>query len=254
MEAFEHAGGVLAYEVVGSGTSGVVLHTGSGGDRQMWRQAGYVDGLADAFRLILFDHRGHGESSLPAQLGPGSHSVGASVADVVALLDHLGLERVAFLGYSYGARVGYQLAAEHPARVAALVALGGVDGDDEDPQDWLADGRLIRAEGLAAVLGTAEPAPAWLIDNLTATDPRVVAREFESLASWSPWPLFPRIECPALIVAGAHEATLCPAAAAAIPDGRCETLPGLGHLGAYVRSDLVLAHARPFLVAHTTSS
>jgi len=102
---------------------------------------------------------------------------------------------------------------------------------------------------MAAILGD-EPAPDWLLRQLVdETNAEVVARELDGFADWSPWPLFPRVEASTLIVAGEHEAEHVPAAAASIPHGRAAILPTLGHLGAFVRSDLVLPHALPFLRA-----
>ena len=100
MRSFEHDGLRLAYDVVGEGLP-VILHTGAGGDSRMWRDAGYVDALDD-YMVVLFDHRGHGASDTPADARgylPEHHA-----ADVVALADHLGLDRFAFWGYSAGAR------------------------------------------------------------------------------------------------------------------------------------------------------
>jgi len=209
----------------------------------MWRDGGYVDGLP-GFQVILFDHRGHGESSAPDD--PAAYTVAHHVADVVALAKHLGLARFAFWGYSAGARVGYQLAAAEPARVAAVVGHGTVDGENDDPSEWLDDAARVRAQGLDAILGD-EPMPSWLSNNLRATDPEVVARGLECFAGWSPWPLFPKIAAPTLIVAGQLEDQGCADAAARIPWGRAVILPGLDHLGAFARSDAVLPHARAFL-------
>jgi pimeloyl-ACP methyl ester carboxylesterase len=240
---FEHDGLRLAYDVVGDGYP-VVMHTGAGGDSRMFREAGYVDGLAE-FTVILFDHRGHGDSAAPAD--PGRHTVGDHVADVVALAEHVGLERFVFWGYSAGARVGYQLAADEPARLAALVAQGTVDPEDgDDAQEWLDEAAEVRARGLAAVLGD-EEIPAWLLENLLSTDSEVVARGFECFAGWTPWPLFPNIAAPTLIVAGELEDVGCVKAAARMPDGRAVVLPGLDHVGAFARSDVVLPHVLPFL-------
>jgi pimeloyl-ACP methyl ester carboxylesterase len=210
----------------------------------MWRDAGYVAGLR-GFGVVLFDHRGHGQSEGPAD----AHADGVAgyAGDVVALADELALDRFAFWGYSDGARVGYELAATWPGRIAALVASGGVDGPDDDPDEWREAARQVRERGVRAILGD-EPAPEWLIRQLAdETDAGVVARELEDFAGWSPWPLFPRIAAPTLIVAGEHESAHCTAAAAAIPDGRAVLLSGLGHLGTFAHSELVLPHVRPFL-------
>ena len=97
-------------------------------------------------------------------------------------------------------------------------------------------GRLARDGGRGA-----------LIDQLCETDDEVFARSCEDFAGWSPWPLFPRIEAPVLIVAGEHEAEHLDLAVSTLPEGESVILPGLGHVDGWVRSDLVLPHARRFL-------
>ena len=242
MRTFEQDGLHLAYDVVGEGFP-VILHTGAGGDSRMWREAGYVAGLPD-YMVVLFDHRGHGASDAPSDpqgYGPEQHA-----ADIVALADHLGIDQFAFWGYSAGARFGFQLAATHPDRVAALIALGTVDAEDGDPAEWITDARVARAEGLAPILSD-ESIPNWLRDNLLSTDREVLARGFECFADWSPWPLFARVTAPVLIVAGELEDEGCAEAAASMPQGRAIILPGLGHIDVFVQSATVLRHALPFL-------
>jgi pimeloyl-ACP methyl ester carboxylesterase len=242
MKFFEHDGLRLAYDVVGQGFP-VVLHTGAAGDSRMWLDAGYVDGLA-GFQVVLFDHRGRGASAAPADAG--GYTVEDHAADVVALANHLDLSRFAFWGYSAGARVGFQLAAAEPTLLAALIAQGTVDAEAADPAEWLEDAQTVRAEGLGAMLGN-EAIPASLRDHLLTTDREVVARGFECFAGWTPWPLFPRIQAPTLIVAGELEDEGCADAAGRMQSGRAVILPGLGHLGAFAESGTVLPHALAFL-------
>ena len=230
---------MIHHEVEGSGFP-VVLHTGGAGDLRMWRTAGYVDGL-DGFRVVLVDHRGHGRTP-PAR----SYTPADMAADVLEVANSLGLERFAFWGYSMGARVGYELAATAPERVAALVAQGGVEGPDEGPADWHETAAFVRENGVRGLLGEA-PGPAWLLDHLCETDDEVFARSCEDFAGWSPWPLFPRIQAPVLVVAGEDESEHLTEAAAAMPRGEWEILPGLGHIDGWARSDLALPRVRRFL-------
>ncbi len=74
-------------------------------------------------RVILFDNRGHGRSE--KLYDSGSYHIGLMAADALALLDHLGLDRIDVMGYSMGARIGAFLAQAHPHRVRSLV-LGGL--------------------------------------------------------------------------------------------------------------------------------
>jgi pimeloyl-ACP methyl ester carboxylesterase len=249
MRSFVNAGLNLAYDVVGDGFP-VVLHTGAGGDSRMWRDAGYVAGLA-GFQVVILDHRGHGQSDAPSD--PHGHAVADYAGDVLALADELTLDCFAFWGYSNGARVGYELSATQPHRITALVAAGGVDGPDDDPNEWREAARAVRSGGIRAILGD-EAAPVWLIQQLAdETEAEVVARELECFAGWTPWPLFSRIVAPTLIIVGEHESENCAAAAAAIPEGRSVVLSGLGHLGAFANGELALRHVRPFLDRTTRS-
>jgi pimeloyl-ACP methyl ester carboxylesterase len=72
--------------------------------------------LGPQWRVIAPDQRGHGDSDRAADYTRAGY-----VADLLALLDHLGLDQVVALGHSLGAINAYHLAAEHPTRVTALV-------------------------------------------------------------------------------------------------------------------------------------
>ena len=115
----------------------MLLHAGVG-DRRLWD--GQVDALAGQYKVIRPDLRGFGQSPLPG--GPFSH-----VEDVRALLDHLGVERAAVVGNSFGGRVALDFALVHPERTDALVlvaaALTGYEGSAElDAFDEEEDARL----------------------------------------------------------------------------------------------------------------
>lgn len=230
---------MIHHEVEGEGFP-VFLHTGGAGDLRMWRLAGYVDGLA-GYRIVLVDHRGRGKTP-PAD----SYLPSDFAADVVEAADALELERFAFWGYSMGASIGYELAAREPARVAALVCSGGVDGPDDGPAEWHETAAGVRSGGLRSLLGGA-PAPEWLLDHLCETDDEVFARGCEDFADFDPWSLFPRIQAPTLIVAGELESEHVSSAAATLPRCEYEILPGLGHVDGWARSDLVLPRVRRFL-------
>src|SRR4051794_41926258 len=69
-----------------------------------------VAALSQRFRLIRFDHRGHGASPVP----PGPYEIADLGRDVLELMDHLGLERAHVGGLSIGGMVGMWLAAHAP--------------------------------------------------------------------------------------------------------------------------------------------
>lgn len=250
------SGGVKIYfETVGDGFP-VVLHTGGGGDGRMWQEAGYLDALRN-FRCITVDHRGHGRSGKPE--GLENHLVERYVADVLAVLDTLGLVRSAFWGYSSGATVGFAMAAMYPARVAALIASGGVGARDyDDPgerREVEAHAEAYRRQGLGPLIKNLERAegiefPDWFWQQMTDTDAEMFTLERLGETRWhGPLSLLPVIEAPVLMLVGELEDPDRNSAQAvrSLRTGRCVTFPGLGHVGAYLRSDLALAAAVPFL-------
>jgi pimeloyl-ACP methyl ester carboxylesterase len=119
----------LTYDVAGDGAPLVLIH-GSWGERQTW---GFVvPPLAESFRVISYDRRGHGESTAPPDVG----TVHDDVVDVVRLIDALGDGRANVVANSYGACIALRLAAAHPERVARMVCheppmLGVLDADDD---------------------------------------------------------------------------------------------------------------------------
>ena len=78
--------------------------------------------MSGEFHLIFADHRGQGGSDKPRE--PSAYALGTRVADAVAVLDALGIERAHFLGSSWGARLGYALGEHAPEHVLSLVLCG----------------------------------------------------------------------------------------------------------------------------------
>jgi aminoacrylate hydrolase len=107
-------GGTLAYAVTGSGPP-LLLVTGLSGVSSYWDPL--VPALAERFRVVLHDHRGTGRSSRCRI----DYSVGQMAADVLALMDHLGIGRAHFAGHSTGGAIGQTLAIDHPERIDRLV-------------------------------------------------------------------------------------------------------------------------------------
>lgn len=109
----------LYFEVAGNpaGKPLVLLHGGLG---SMADFQPILDRLPAEFRLIGIDFRGHGKSTL----GSAPLTYQQYQADVVCVLDHLGVQSCSLLGFSDGGIVAYRLAAQMPARVAALATVG----------------------------------------------------------------------------------------------------------------------------------
>ena len=108
----------------GVGGEGILLLHGFTGGVSVWREHAPV--LARHATVVAVDLIGHGHSDAPGD--PARYSMARCVADLLAVLDHLGLARVAVLGYSMGARVALHLAAAAPDRVSALILESGSPG------------------------------------------------------------------------------------------------------------------------------
>jgi pimeloyl-ACP methyl ester carboxylesterase len=104
----------LHFQSDGSGEDVVLIH-GLGANHAFW-YLGIARRLAQRYRVLTYDLRGHGRSSMP--------SVGYRLAemadDLDALMSHLGVEKAHVVGHSFGARVALCYAMLHPARVATL--------------------------------------------------------------------------------------------------------------------------------------
>jgi pimeloyl-ACP methyl ester carboxylesterase len=110
----DHDGARIWYATYGAGQPVVLLHGGLGHSGNWGYQ---VPALVESgYRAVVVDSRGHGRSTRDAR--PYSYDLMAG--DVLAVMDHLGLARAAFVGWSDGACIALVLAARAPARVAGV--------------------------------------------------------------------------------------------------------------------------------------
>jgi 3-oxoadipate enol-lactonase len=137
----------LAHRFDGDATAPVLMLAGSlGSTLAMWEPQ---LPLAERFRLVRYDHPGHGGSP-PAD---GPLTIDDLGGGVVELLDELELERVSFCGVSLGGMVATWLASRAPERVERLV-LCCTAARLGPPAFWEERAELVRREGMAAVADT----------------------------------------------------------------------------------------------------
>jgi pimeloyl-ACP methyl ester carboxylesterase len=105
----------LHYELQGSGEISLALVHGSWDSHHVWDVV--VPALAERFRVLTYDRRGHGQSERPA----GQGSVREDVADLAALIEHLDLLPAWVVGNSFGASIALRLAAERPGLLRGLI-------------------------------------------------------------------------------------------------------------------------------------
>ena len=116
--SFDYHGSQLAYEVHGAGDRTFVYLHGLLMDSGMNRALAETL-AAQGHRVVLLDLLGHGRSEKP--LRASSYRMDAYAREVVALLDHLGVEQAVIGGISLGADVSLHVAVLAPERVRALV-------------------------------------------------------------------------------------------------------------------------------------
>jgi pimeloyl-ACP methyl ester carboxylesterase len=127
------------FEDDGGDRAPVVLHGGIIDSVDLVRESNIAQALrelsTDEFRLIYVDHRGVGRSDKPHEVE--AYAMPLRVADAVAVLDELGIERAHFIGNSWGGRLGFGIGEHAPERVLSLV-IGGQQPYAIDPDGPLA--------------------------------------------------------------------------------------------------------------------
>src|SRR5438132_2931540 len=136
----------MYYEVAGQGVPLLFVHGGLGGGRgsALFRQH-HMAALAQHVHVIAFDRRAAGLSETP----PTEYSFDIFVADMVALLDHLGHERAVLMGTSAGGPQVLQCALRYPERVIALVLSSTATQTVNVPPALAALVTFLGTEGLA---------------------------------------------------------------------------------------------------------
>lgn len=132
--------------------------------------------FANVFQVVIPDLRGYGQSDAPPDdAGHDAYSKRVMARDIVGLMDALGLQSAMVLGHDRGARVGYRLALDHPARVTRL----GIIEIAPTAEYWAAWGAEL---AMAAYHWTFLAQPAPLPERMINADP--VGYVEWTLASW----------------------------------------------------------------------
>jgi pimeloyl-ACP methyl ester carboxylesterase len=124
MTEFTHNGTTIAYLDEGAGDPVVLVHGFASTKEVNWVYPGWIKPLKDAgYRVLALDNRGHGASTKYYETE--RYHIPEMTKDVIALLDHLKIEKADFVGYSMGARISAYAAAHYPSRVRSAT-LGGM--------------------------------------------------------------------------------------------------------------------------------
>jgi 3-oxoadipate enol-lactonase len=214
----------------------LVLSNSLGATLAMWDPQ--ADALAERFRLIRYDTRGHGGSDIP----PGPYSIDDVGQDVLDLLDHLGIERAHFAGLSLGGMTGMWLGAHAPDRVGKLVLLC-TSAKLGPPAMWADRADTVRAQGTGALVdATMERwlSPAFGGDStglramFEGVDDEGYANCCAVIERMDLTGDLPAVAAPTLVIAGANDPATPPEHAerivASVPDARLEVLSPGAHL------------------------
>ena len=106
----------LFYVTTGEGLPCLVMHGGLGIDHTYLHPA--LDPLGDKLHLVYYDHRGNGRSGRPPK---HTMTLAQFAADAEKLAQHLGFDRVAVIGHSYGGYIALEFALRYPNRLSHLI-------------------------------------------------------------------------------------------------------------------------------------
>jgi len=239
MPTVQSNGVVLSYAMEGAGEPLLLLH-GLGSCREDWLMQ--VPAFATRYCVITADMRGHGRSGKP----PGPYSVPMMAADVIGLLDALGVAAAHLVGLSMGGMIGLQLALDYPQRVRRLVVVNS--GPSLVPRTLAERAQVARRLALARLAGPArtgrflskrlfpKPQQAPLRDLMIArwaeNDRAAYLAAMRALIGWSVLDRIGTLNCPTLIISGDRD--YLPLAAkreytARIPGARLVIIEDSGH-------------------------
>ena len=228
----------LRYRDEGDGPAVILVH-GWTLDLEMWDPQ--VAALSAAFRLVRFDRRGYG-------LSGGRPSGEQDVTDIAALCAHLGLDSVALIGMSQGARSVLRFAGNAPEHVWAVIldgppAMDRIEVAGEVPLTHFQE--VVRTQGLEAFrrewsshelvqLHTRDPQMRSLVDRMIGRYPgHDIAGGGVAGASGAPVSLN-SVVAPTLVLSGAHDLASRVRAAqllsARLPSAEHRSIAGAGHL------------------------
>ncbi|MEH0927288.1 3-oxoadipate enol-lactonase [Micromonospora sp. CPCC 205558] len=218
----------------------LLLGSSLGTAAAMWEPQ--VPALAQRFRVIRYDHLGHGRSAVP----PGPYTLDLLGRELLRTLDDLDVPWVHYAGLSLGGMVGMWLATYAPDRVRRL-ALLCTSASLGPPEQWRERAATVRAGGLPTI---AEAVVArWFTPAFAAARPEVVAAHHgmltatppdgyaaccEAIAAMDLRPDLGRVAAPTLVIAGADDpATPLPHAreiVGRIPRARLAVVDAAAHL------------------------
>ena len=158
--------GNLQFDIFGAHNEKVVFFCHSlGANRNLWDRQ--TEHLSREFKVIRIDLRGHGQSDLFET----PYSIKMLALDVIALLDHLNVEKCTFIGLSLGSMIGLWLGIYRPERLTRMI-LAGASAKVVNKNPFYRRIAIIRQNGLSSIFG--ELNERWYHSDFTTRRPEIV--------------------------------------------------------------------------------
>lgn len=235
----------ISFDDAGSGHA-IVLLPGWTMSAADWRDAGYVDRLAPSHRVLSVDPLGNGLSDKPHE--PEAYLWPDVAADVIAVMDAVGVDRATIWGYSRGANLAGAVATEFPARVAALILTGGGDLTETEPSN-------SPISPMTEAMLQGDFTPLWDEYSFSEEDRRYDQEVNDPIALGAMSIGYDRtaavgigrVQSPALVYVGGDDSPEKERRTSDALGVELHVLPGLDHLQAFSRLDLVMPLVLEFL-------
>jgi pimeloyl-ACP methyl ester carboxylesterase len=199
--------GALAVNDGGRGNPPVLFVHSLAGHTGHW--AAQLKYLRSTRRAVAFDLRGHGQSEAPKN---GDYSIAGMVADIEAVVDSLGLDRIVLVGHSMGGGVALAYAGTHPERVAGLLLVDPIGDGKQFPAAEI-EPFLTALESKydstiqghwTSVAGPDTAVRQRLLTDLRATPRETVVPAFREVLQFDPDPALARYRGPILSIVTPH--------------------------------------------------
>lgn len=172
-----------------------------------------IEHFATRHRVIVPDLRGHGRS----RGMPPPYTAAQLASDLTRLLDHLGIDSTAVLGYSQGGAIAQQLVLDHPKRCKRLVLACTYAFNMATPREWL-EGHiaplLIRLLGMKrlaslvvsqSMLHLDQERTHWLANLMADQDRALMLMAWKETMAFDSRKRLREIQCPTLVIAGSND-------------------------------------------------
>ena len=223
----------IDYQVTGQGRAVLMSH-GYSATRHMWD--GQHAKLGDRYRMISWDMRGHGATDSPSD--PARYSHALTVADMKALLDHLGIRRAVIGGLSLGGTMSLEFWVAHPEMVEALILCDTGPGyrNAEARAKWneraMTRATELEARGLEALGGRSREMREAMSHHRSAQGLAHAARGMLAQQDSRVIDALGSITVPTIVIVGDKDEPFvapCEYMAKKIPGARLEVIKNAGH-------------------------